>query len=862
MKTIARPERVSGRSKVASTHAEVASLKEYRAKRNFTHTSEPKGTRRSKAGSAGSRLYNIQKHRARRLHFDFRLELDGVLKSWAVTKGPSLNPADKRLAVRTEDHPLEYGSFEGTIPEGEYGAGTVMLWDRGTWTPQGDPHEGLEKGQLKFVLNGERLKGGFALVRLPPRGKEKQENWLLIKERDRSADRRADPIREWTKSITTGRMFDEIAAGDDVWSSDESARRASPKEPRRPSKSAALPMPRFRAPQLATPTAKPPSGPGWLHEIKFDGYRIIAAMAGGKSKLYTRSGLDWTTKFLWLAEAVAQLPMRSALIDGEVVALDENGRSDFGRLQQALKTSADTLHFYAFDLLELDAEDIAHLPLAQRKARLSTLLRQAPDSILYSDHVIGDGEKVLAECCRMRLEGIVSKRADKPYVSRRALSWLKAKCTGRDEFVIGGWRPSAKKKRLFSSLLLGEFDGGELHYRGRVGTGFDEERLAEIAHKLRHLARDTPPFADVPAAIGRQARWVEPRLVAEIAYSERTRDGCLRQPSFIGLREDKPATEVKMLKAMKPKSASEPDEPDPPQPRVALTHPDKVLFLGAGVTKTELAAHWRRVADLALPHIQGRPLTLLRCPDGNRRGCFFQRHYARGMPKAIEPAAIRDRDGTIEQFLKIEDAAGLEAAAQIGALELHIWGAHTASIEHPDRLVFDLDPDPGISFAQVKQAAKDFRTLLEAAELTSFALLTGGKGIHIVAPLAPTLDWDALKSFAKGIATQLAADDPARFTARMSKSRRKGKIYIDYLRNERGASAIAPYSSRARETASIATPIKWSELSRIERADAYTITSLPRRMASLQGRDPWEGYFSLDQTLSQAALRMFTARRN
>ena len=851
----ARSKNSAEKGKLTSLSASKA-LKEYRAKRDFSRTGEPRGGTVAARLGSGTGFYAIQKHKARRLHYDLRLELDGVLKSWAVTKGPSLDPAEKRLAVRTEDHPLEYGSFEGSIPEGEYGAGEVMLWDRGTWAPKGDPHEGLEKGELKFVLDGARLKGGFVLVRLRPRGKEKRENWLLIKERDGKARPGTDPGREWVKSVASGRTFDEIAAGGDEWDSKHGLKARGDRTRR--GRKAGLPMPKFRAPQLATLAAKPPSGPGWLHEIKFDGYRIIAAVAGGKAKLYTRSGLDWTERFKSLSETIAQIPARSALIDGEAVVLDENGRSDFGRLQNALKSSQDEVRFYAFDLLERDGEDMAPLPLEERKARLSALLAEAPESVVYSDHIKGDGEKVLAECCRMGLEGIVSKRADRPYVSGRTVFWIKTKCTGRDEFVIGGWQPSDKKNRPFSSLLVGEFENGKLCYRGRVGTGFDTARLAELARRLQSLARKDSPFSDVPAAVARKARWAEPTLVAEIAYAERTRDGYLRQPSFIGLREDKPAGEVKSSKAMEAgETRSAIARGRSARSSVRLSHPDKIFFDAAGLTKADLAAHWRRVSDLALPHIVNRPLTLVRCPDGKPRGCFYQRHYARGMPKPLLPAPLPNSEEEIERYLKIEDAAGLEAAAQIGALEIHIWGARVDAIERPDRLVFDLDPGPGVSFGQLKKAAKDFHALLEAAGLKSFALLTGGKGIHIVAPLLPALDWEAIKTFAKGVAGQLAADDPARFTAKMTKSRREGRIYIDYLRNERSASAIAPYSPRAKETAPVAAPVTWGELSRIERADAYTMSNLPRRLSALHGHDPWEGYFRLEQTISQAALRMF-----
>lgn len=525
--------------------ARTTSLDAYRARRDFSHTSEPKGDVAERRRT-GKGVYVVQKHRARRLHFDFRLELDGVLKSWAVTRGPSLDPREKRLAVRTEDHPLEYGAFEGTIPEGEYGGGAVMLWDRGTWTPQGDPRRSLESGHFKFDLDGERLKGGFALVRMARRAREHRENWLLVKEKDCFADPSIDPIREWTKSVATGRTFDEIAADADVWNSETGARRSVAKRAK-----AVLDLPKFRAPQLATLAVEPPSGSEWLHEIKFDGYRVIAATAGGKSRLYTRSGLDWTEKFRRIGEAVAQLPMHSALLDGEVVVTDEEGRSDFGRLQRALETRADVLVFYAFDLLELDGENIAAAPLANRKARLAELLRAAPAAIRYSDHISGGGAELLAECCRMGLEGVVPKRADRRYVSGRTLSWIKTKCMGRDEFVIGGYRPSTKKGRSFASLLLGEFDGEAFCYRGRVGAGFSDRDLCEIAEKLTKLARKTPPFADLPNAISREARFVEPRLVAEIAYAERTADGYLRHPTFIALREDKSASEVKTVSPTK-----------------------------------------------------------------------------------------------------------------------------------------------------------------------------------------------------------------------------------------------------------------------------------------------------------------------
>ncbi|HEY8064571.1 MAG TPA: non-homologous end-joining DNA ligase [Methylosinus sp.] len=520
---LSRVARSSSRAAASSSRArgenEDDTLAAYRAKRDFQRTAEPQGAVREK----GQGAYAVQKHRARRLHFDLRLELDGVLKSWAVTRGPSLDPREKRLAVRTEDHPLDYGSFEGTIPKGQHGGGEVMLWDRGRWTPKGDSRRGLEDGRLEFILDGERLRGGFALVRMPRGRGETKENWLLVKMKDAKADADLDPMHEWMRSVATGRSFEEIAEG----------------------ASRPPPLPKFRAPQLATQAAEPPAGEDWLHEIKFDGYRALVATAGGESRVYTRSGLDWTKRFSAIAEAAAQLPMRSALLDGEIVSLDETGRSDFGLLQKMLEKRPRALVFYAFDLLELDGKDISREGLLERKARLAALLQEAPSALRYSGHVIGAGARCLAECRRMGLEGVVSKRIDRPYLSRRTRAWIKVKCLGRDEFVVGGYRPSTKKGRDFASLLLGEFVDGALQYRGRVGAGFSDGDLARIGAALRARERKTSPFVALPAEIARQARYVAPRIVVEIDYTERTKEGLLRHPVFVALREDKPAREVR-----------------------------------------------------------------------------------------------------------------------------------------------------------------------------------------------------------------------------------------------------------------------------------------------------------------------------
>ncbi len=811
--------------------ARSAALKTYREKRDFARTAEPAGGSKNKGGHR----FVIQKHDARRLHFDFRLELDGVLKSWAVTRGPSLNPADKRLAVRTEDHPVEYGTFEGTIPKGQYGGGTVMLWDEGTWRPQADPHEGLKKGMLKFELDGKRLKGGFALVRLRDDAKGKRENWLLVKERDRYASAESDPLQRWTTSVTTGRDLSQIAAGDPD-----------------PPAGKKVALPKFVAPELATLATAPPKGNDWLHEIKYDGYRAIAAVGGGRVRIFTRSGQDWTKKFAQIVEPLQSLDAQSALLDGEIVALDDDGRSKFGLLQQGLKEGKVPFTYFVFDLLSLNGRDLRKEPLEQRKERLHQLLASPPDRVRYSNHVVGHGEEVLAKVCGLGLEGIVSKRADSTYQSRRAKSWLKIKCTGNDEFVIGGYRRSTKKDRAFASLLLGEYVGKELHYRGRVGTGFDDKALSELGARLSKISRKTSPFVDAPRDVVRDAAWVEPKLVAQIAYTEKTRDGRLRHPSFLGLRGDKPAKSVQSQTVdMAKKKTSDPDPAG-----VKLTSPDKVLFPDAGITKADLADYLMRVADRMLPHVSDRPLSLVRCPEGADKECFFQKHTAKGMPRALKSISIKESDGKAAKYLMVDDVAGLVSTAQIGGLELHIWGAHANAIEHPDRMVFDLDPDTSLGFADVREAARDVRKLLEAAGLESFALVTGGKGIHVVVPLAARQDWDTVKAFAKGVATKLAETEPQRFTATMSKAKRKGRIFIDWLRNERGATAIAPYSPRARGSASVAVPVTWSELSRIEAADAFTIPDVQRRVAQ-QKSDPWSGYFKLRQRIKAEALRFF-----
>ena len=846
-------------------------LKEYLAKRDFSRTPEPAPKAKRKAGRKLG--YLIQKHAARRLHFDFRLEHDGALLSWAVPKGPSYDTADKRLAVRTEDHPIEYGKFEGTIPEGEYGAGTVMLWDTGTWQPDGDVDEGLAKGKLAFKLFGKRLKGKWALVRLRASRRDKgKENWLLIKERDELARAEKRPVVEREKrSVKSNRTMEEIARGRKVWRSNRAHEKkqtseAPAKIPGRSKTNAIRKMaadgdparlPAFVPPQLATLVDAPPPGREWLHEIKYDGYRAIAALAGGRAKIYTRNGLDWTDRFEPLVAPLADLPCESALLDGEIAIADKKGHTSFSALQVALKEDRGGFGYYIFDLLHLDGKDLRKQPLIERKKLLQTLLNGVPKQgpLLYSDHIEGDGDRAFGHACDLKLEGIVSKQANASYRSGRTKNWLKSKCGMEQEFVVIGWSPSDKTGRPFSSILLGVNEDGELRYAGRVGSGFNEELLDELAAQFNRHARKTSPAEGVPASIARGAHFLEPKLVAEIALRGWTHDGLVRQGSFKGLRADKPAREIvwetpmsgkKNGKARKAKVAKA-------QPTligsdgsievegVRITHPDRVLYPGQGITKQQLIDYYLKVADRMLPHIAGRPISLVRCPRGAEKDCFFQKHASPGWPDEFKKIRIREKSGT-DNYLYIEDKAGLVAAAQMGVLELHLWCAKTDDVEKPDRMIFDLDPDEGVGFAEVKKSAVELRSRLKKLGLESFPLATGGKGIHVVVPLRPDHSWDEHRNFAEAIARLMAEEEPDRFVATMSKAKRRGKIFIDYLRNQRGATAIAPFSSRARKGAPVAWPISWPQLARLRDARPAGIGRVPRATG-----DPWPGYFRLKQ---------------
>jgi bifunctional non-homologous end joining protein LigD len=845
-------------------------LASYRAKRDFAKTAEPGGSVSDR--SEGGNRYLIQKHDATRMHFDFRLERDGVLMSWAVPNGPSYDPAEKRLAVHVEDHPLDYGDFEGTIPKGNYGGGTVMLWDEGTWEPLGDAGEGLSKGDLKFLLHGQRLRGTWVLVRMKPKKGErsKHENWLLIKEKDDYAGPEKTPIvARGLTSVRSGRTMEEIAAGNVEWVEGFRFKEAAPSKKTAKGGAGDDAPPAFVAPQLATVAEAPPSGDGWLHEIKFDGYRAIAAIGGGRARIFTRNGLDWTDRFKPIVWPLADLPCRSALIDGEAVVRDAEGRSSFGRLQESIAEGGDDIVYYAFDLLFLDGRDLRRTPLAKRKAQLAALLDGLPPGgpVFYSDHVVGHGAETFARACEMNLEGIVAKRADAPYRSERSKSWLKVKCGRGQELIVIGWQPSTVRERPFSSLLVATRDEDRLTYRGRVGTGFGEREFKQLRPELEKRQVKTPAADDVPADIRRKARFVKPELVIEVTFAGWTEDGSVRQAAFKGLRSDKPATAVRRetpgaKPAPKGRRAVEPsavvsidtvkDDGAMEIENVRVTHPDRVVFAGQNITKRRLIDYYLSVKDLILPHVANRPLSLVRFPSGADGDGFFQKHASPGFPDAFRPITIKEKEGK-GQYLYIEDERGLVAAVQMGVLELHIWGAHNKTLEKPDRLVFDLDPDEAVDFATVRNAAREMRDRLKHLGLESFPLATGGKGIHVVVPLTPHHDWDDIRAFAEAMARTLAAAAPDRYLAEMSKARRKGRIFIDYLRNARGATAIAPFSTRARKGAPLAWPVSWAALARLPSAHEATVENAAGLLAR-QKKDPWSGYLDIDQVLPLEGL--------
>ncbi len=902
-------------------------LSRYRQMRDFSKTPEPSGARAVEPSPA--LRFVIQKHAARRLHYDLRLELGGVYKSWAVTKGPSLDPEVKRLAVHVEDHPIDYGDFEGIIPQGEYGGGTVMIWDRGFWRPEGDPASAYAKGHLAFELDGEKLQGRWHLIRTKPRPGQKKEQWLLFKSDDAYAHPSDDDgiLEEAPDSVATRRSMDEIASDKAaVWSgaaglvkgelspAEESSHSSPPPQPSKrqpranphfiadadtaeaPAKgklarerggeagaAAVKPasikgakkgaFPGFVEPCLALLVERPPEGDGWLHEIKFDGYRLMALIENGGARLMTRSGLDWTARFPSIAEAVADFPARSTIVDGEAVVLDENGVSSFSALQEALSEgkAASAAVLCAFDLLYLDGYSLQEAALEDRKdalARLLTANRHA--ALRYSEHVVGEGAAMLGHACRLGLEGIVGKRRNAPYRSGRHGEWVKCKCANREEFAIGGYAPSTATKNAIGSLALGFYDGGKLIYAGRAGTGFTQKSAQALFKALQPLRLGASPFASALSAGERRGIvFVEPKLVAEVEFRAWTDDKRLRHAAFKGLREDKPASEVELeMPRETPSSSSHSSLKTRPSRKaekiagkpsrsgeadfagVRLTHPDRILWAQQGLTKLGLAEYYAEVADLILPHVTGRPLALVRCPNGSEGDCFYQKRAFAGLTDAVEIAPVEEKDGVAETLV-IRDLRGLITLVQANVLEIHPWGARIEDVDHPDRLIFDLDPGEGVEWGAVIDAAREVRRRLLDLGLDSYVKTSGGKGLHVVSPLAPEVGWDELKAFAHGVALSMERAAPSAYVSTMAKKARGGRIYVDYLRNARGATAVAAYSTRARPGAPVSTPVRWDELGPALTPARFTVETIGRRLAALKS-DPWEGFFSRPQPIGEA----------
>ncbi|HVX13653.1 MAG TPA: DNA ligase D [Pirellulales bacterium] len=892
-------------------------LTEYRRKRDFSVTSEPRG---GNVKPHKGQSFVIQKHAASRLHYDFRLELDGVLKSWAVPKGPSLDPAAKRLAMHVEDHPLEYGGFEGIIPQGEYGGGTVMLWDHGTWEPVGDGRKGYQNGKLEFVLHGKKLSGRWHLVRRGGRGASDERSWFLFKARDEFASDGADITAEEPLSVTTGRDLDEIAEeADRVWGpkgevkksrrGKKAAKRAKRVKPRSVTaharqtsaprsraeitrmlkglKTKTTALPKTMKVQLATLAKKTPEGDQWLHEIKFDGYRMLCRIDGKDVSFISRNNHDWTGRFKALTGPASELPIDKAMLDGEVVVLQADGTTSFQALQNAFNTGdQSSLVYYAFDLLYLNGHDIRDAPVETRKALLRLII---PDGgpVRYSEHVIGQGAAFFAEASRMRLEGIVSKRLGRPYLAGRTPDWIKAKTSLREEFVIGGFTKPSGARKHFGALAIGYYGADQhLYYAGRVGTGFDKRTLAMLSGKFKPLIQDKSPFVNLSGSRG-QARgvtWVKPSLVAQVEFSHWTKDRQLRHPTFQGLREDKPANEVvrddpiavptiEAAKAAAPaKRRARPRHAAAAVARkagglvpaanevagVRLSHPDKVLYPEDGITKFEIARYYEQVASWMLPHAEKRLLAIVRCPNGRAKPCFFQKHPSEGVSDHFLRVEVDETEKS-EEYIAVHNAKGLVALAQMGALEIHVWGSKIDRLEKPDRLVFDLDPDPQVAWPRVIIAAKEVRLLLEELGLTSFVKTTGGKGLHIVVPIERRTSWDDAKDFCHAVASFMTAAAPNRYVDNMRKAARKGKIFIDYLRNARNATSVAAYSTRARPGAAVSVPVPWEELDELRTPDHFNVRNVPARLAALK-QDPWAAMLTTRQSITAAMLQKLKVR--
>jgi bifunctional non-homologous end joining protein LigD len=798
-------------------------LERYREMRDFSRTPEPRGIpKKGRAKAAARQLrYYIQRHDATRLHYDFRLELEGVLKSWAVPKGPSLDPADRRLAVQTEDHPLDYGEFEGVIPEKQYGAGEVLLWDKGVWTPEDrDPRAALRKGRLHFHLDGEKLHGSWILTRL--RGAESKPQWLLIKRNDEEARSDVDITEERPQSV-----------------------KRAPKKSRRAAKAH---LPQFLAPQLATLVTEPPKTGDWVYEVKHDGYRMLARITKNGTKIFTRSGKDWTDRLPHVARAATKLGLDDTWLDGEIVVLRPDGRSSFQALQNAFEAGANPkIVYFVFDAPFLKGLDLRQLPLRERKERLKKALRKS-DAVRYSEDLAGTGKEVLEHACKLGLEGLIGKQADSVYVSGRTRSWIKLKCRLRQDFVIAGYTAPGGSRHGFGALVLGVYERpGKLVYAGKVGTGFNEELLASLSRRFSSLRRDDSPLENPPRE--KAIQWLRPVLVAEVEFTERTNEGVIRQGSFMGLREDIAAKSVGLERAQKPPETGKTD--DSTVSGIKISHPDRLIWPSLGITKFELARYCEAVGEWLVPQVANRPLTLVRCPDGAEAKCFYQRHLNIGASPGKVLTFKRERS-TKGHYIFVNTLPGVVSVVQNGAVEFHTWGATLPDAKHPDRITIDLDPDPELPWKKLVEATKLTRALIEGLKLKCFLKTTGGKGLHVVFPLQRRHPWGEVKEFAHSIAKFLVKAEPGMFTANMAKNRRAGKVFVDYLRNAETASAVAAYSPRARPGAHVSTPLAWDELGDTDIRGAFTVKNIPQRLAKA---DPWADYGKTRQSVTAAMRR-------
>jgi bifunctional non-homologous end joining protein LigD len=837
--------------------AEADALERYRKKRDFSKTREPSGAKQA----AGERLFVVQKHAARRLHYDLRLQFGETLRSWAVPQGPSLDPKVRRLAVQTEDHPLEYADFEEQIPKGQYGAGGMIVWDRGTWVPMGDPEADHRKGTLKFRLAGEKLGGGWMLVRLKRKEGERADNWLLIKERDPFARPGSDAaiLDERPESVLSGRRVEELALDEVPSAPPPRARRGPPPKVSSLKGARRAHLRREVRPLLAAPAAHVPDGDDWLHEIKFDGYRTIARIDRGEIRLITRSGLDWTERYGVLARAFRAVPCEQALIDGEILVQDARGVSSFSALQDALSEGrTGELTFFAFDLIHLDGYELMEVPLIERKRVLDALLAPVvglTSALQLSDHIVGNGRAFLEEAARLKLEGVISKRADSAYRSGRSKSWLKVKVRPDEDFRIVGYSES-KAEGVFRGLLLGEETPQGLRYVGRCGTGFSQTQAADLHARLAALRQDKPTVRLPPEERRKDIVWVRPVLTAQVEYGTRTGDGILRHSVYKGLRQDKiPESDAKPVPEPAPRKRYVTDED---LASVWVTNPDRRMFGADGPTKLELSLYYAQVGDWLLPELVGRPVSLIRCPTGKAADCFFQRHALSGMPDAVKQISLREKAGRAD-YLYLEDARGLLALAQFGAVEFHSWGCRVDQPERPDRMVFDLDPDESLPWRETIKAALEVREALQNLGLVPFVKTTGGKGLHVVVPLARRQAWPEVRRFSEAFATHMARRLPTRFTSNMAKSSRRGRIFLDYLRNARGATAVAVYSLRARPGVTASTPVTWEELVEIDDPTDFNYATVPVRLREVD--DPWAELAQSARPLTKEMERRLQAVR-